>query len=96
MVKSELAACLAHRSGLTNRSACKVMHIFLDSIVQSLCDGRRVEIRGFGAFDVKTYEPYTGRNPKTGETIKVAAKALPIWKTGQDLKHRVNMNLSEK
>ena len=56
---------------------------------RALIAGDRIEIRGFGSFVVKTYDGYTGRNPKTGETIQVEEKKLPFFKTGKDLVERV-------
>jgi integration host factor subunit beta len=62
----------------------------LDTIGQALAQGDRVEIRGFGSFQVKDYEGYDGWNPKTGELVKVQPKKLPIFKVGKELKERVD------
>jgi integration host factor subunit beta len=61
-----------------------------DSIGESLGDGNRVEIRGFGSFKVKDYNSYPGRNPRTGEAIQVREKKLPYFKVGKELKYRVD------
>jgi integration host factor subunit beta len=90
MVKSELVEGLAERADITLAKAEEVIDLFFNSVAETLCRGDRVEIRGFGAFTVREYETYTGRNPKTGETITVPPKRLPFWKTGQELKQRVD------
>ena len=56
----------------------------------ALEEGDRVEIRGFGSFEVRTYDAYTGRNPKTGAVVDVAAKRAPFFKTGKELRLRIN------
>jgi integration host factor subunit beta len=62
----------------------------LDAIGQALIDGRRIELRGFGAFSVRERDPRIGRNPRTGETVAVAAKRVPFFKPGKELRMRVN------
>lgn len=90
MVKSELVENLAERGDITLAKAEEIVDIFFDAVTETLCNGHRVEIRGFGAFTVREYKPYEGRNPKTGEKITVSAKRLPFWKTGMELKQRVD------
>jgi integration host factor subunit beta len=90
MVKSELIECLAERADITLAKAEEIVDLFFNTITETLCAGNRVEIRGFGAFTVREYKTYTGRNPKTGEKITVPPKRLPFWKTGQELKQRVD------
>lgn len=90
MVKSELIENLAERADVTLAKAEEVVDLFFDAIGDTLCQGDRVEIRGFGAFTVREYKAYEGRNPKTGEKIMVPAKCLPFWKTGMELKQRVD------
>lgn len=90
MVKSELIENLAERADVTLAKAEEVVDLFFDAIGDTLCKGDRVEIRGFGAFTVREYKAYEGRNPKTGEKIMVPAKSLPFWKTGMELKQRVD------
>ena len=90
MVKSELIENLAERADITLAKAEEIIDLFFDSIGDTLCKGDRVEIRGFGAFTVRKYGGYEGRNPKTGEKIPVKPKQLPFWKTGQELKQRVD------
>ncbi|MGE0172237.1 MAG: HU family DNA-binding protein [Oligoflexales bacterium] len=90
MVKSELIECLAERADVTLAKAEEIVDLFFNTITDTLCTGNRVEIRGFGAFTVRIYKSYTGRNPKTGSQITVPPKKLPFWKTGQELKQRVD------
>ena len=90
MVKSELIEKLSEKAGITLFKAEEVIDIFFDSINNALAKGGRVEIRGFGAFSVKKYESYTGRNPKTGDEVKVPPKKLPVWRTGTELRQRVD------
>ena len=61
-----------------------------DEITNALADGDRVELRGFGAFSVKHRDARTGRNPRTGESVEVPAKRAPFFKTGKDLRDRMN------
>lgn len=90
MVKSELIESLAERADITLAKAEEVVDLFFNGITETLAQGNRVEIRGFGAFTVRDYKSYVGRNPKTGAQITVPPKRLPFWKTGQELKQRVD------
>jgi len=90
MVKSELIENLAERADITLAKAEEIVDLFFDAVTETLCSGHRVEIRGFGAFTVREYKAYEGRNPKTGEKITVPPKRLPFWKTGMELKQRVD------
>lgn len=90
MVKSELIENLARRKSLTLQKAEQVVDVVFNAIVASLSEGSRVEIRGFGNFTPRDYKSYEGRNPKTGESITVPAKRLPFWRTGTELKARVD------
>ena len=96
MVKSELIEKISERSGITLFKAEELVDLFFNSMSQTLCEGGRVEIRGFGAFSVKDYKSYTGRNPKTGEEVHVPPKSLPVWRTGTELKQRVDSGFSKK
>ena len=95
MVKSELIEKISDRAGITLFKAEEMIDLFFNSICQSLGEGGRVEIRGFGAFSVKDYKSYIGRNPKTGEEVHVSAKRLPVWRTGTELRQRVDTGLSK-
>ncbi len=95
MVKSELVEKLAERAGITLFKAEELVDLFFDSISNALCQGERVEIRGFGAFSVKDYQSYTGRNPKTGDEVSVRPKRLPVWLTGTELRQRVDSHFNQ-
>jgi len=90
MNKSELIEALAQEIGMPIRQASAILNTILETMMESLERGDSIEIRGFGSFVVKSYEPYTGRNPKTGQQIKVSPKKLPFFKVGKELKERVD------
>ena len=90
MNKSELVDVLAQRANLTQKKAEAVVNVIFDSMTEALRQGDRIEIRGFGSFVNKEYNAYTGRNPRTGESIQVAAKRLPFFKVGKELKEKVD------
>ena len=90
MNKSELVEALASRKELTYKKAEEIVNILFDSMSDTLVNGGRIEIRGFGSFVVKDYKAYQGRNPKTGQIIEVKPKKLPFFKVGKDLRDRVN------
>ena len=90
MNKSELIENLATKTGYNPKLTDKMVRIFFDRIKAALSAGDKVEIRGFGSFTLKKYKGYIGRNPKTGETVEVKPKQLPVFRTGKDLRNRVN------
>jgi len=90
MNKSELIEELAAKTGYNPKLTDKMVRIFFDRIKAALSAGDKVEIRGFGSFTLKQYKGYIGRNPKTGETVEVKPKQLPVFRTGKDLRSRVN------
>ncbi len=90
MNKSELVERLAERAKITKKRAEQVVNLVFEQMTEALQRGDRIEIRGFGSFTSKSYEAYTGRNPRTGETIHVPAKRLPFFKVGKELKERVD------
>ncbi len=90
MNKSELIEKLAEKCSLGHMQAEDVVNLIFDQMRDALAQGRRIEIRGFGSFVVKSYESYWGRNPKTGERIKVSPKRLPAFKVGKELRERLN------
>jgi len=89
MKKSELIESLAVKKSLPFKKAEEVVNVVFASMTDALLSGDRIEIRGFGSLVVKEYDAYTGRNPKTGESIPVKAKKLPFFKVGKDLKEKV-------
>ncbi len=96
MKKSDLIETLSKDTGLTIREAEEVVNRTFGEVANTLAKGDRVEIRGFGSFKVKKYKGYKGRNPKTGEIIKVKPKKMPFFKCGKELKERVDIYKKKK
>ena len=93
MIKSELIAKLANENPhLTQRDIERVVSVILDRLTQALEDGGRVELRGFGAFSVRSRPARAGRNPRTGEAVSVKAKRVPFFKSGKELRERLNLS----
>ncbi len=90
MNKLDLIESLKAQNGLNKNEANVAVNLFFDEMSSALANGDRVEIRGLCSFFVKEYEGYTGRNPKTGEKVKVPPKRLPFFKCGMELKKRVD------
>jgi integration host factor subunit beta len=91
MIKSELIAALAAENPhLTQRDVERVVNVVFERIVEALETGGRVELRGFGAFSVRSRPARTGRNPRTGESVSVPAKHVPFFKSGKELRARLN------
>ena len=90
MNKSELIENLSKKENITERKAIDVVNLIFNGFADELKNGGRVEIRGFGSFVVREYGAYTGRNPKTGDNIKVQPKKLPFFKVGKELKEMVD------
>ncbi|NLZ16934.1 MAG: integration host factor subunit beta [Desulfobulbaceae bacterium] len=90
MNKSELTQQIAESMHLSVREAASIVNTIIDTMTETLARGESIEIRGFGSFVVKSYDTYTGRNPKTGEQITVQPKKLPFFKVGKDLREQVN------
>lgn len=90
MNKSELVEALSLEKDLTHKRAEQIVNLIFNSMAEELSNDGRIEIRGFGSFVVKDYKAYTGRNPKTGETIQVKDKKLPFFKVGKELRERVD------
>lgn len=90
MNKSGLIEALSQKLNLTEKKAIDVVNLVFKGFTDELKKGGRIEIRGFGSFVVKNYGAYTGRNPKTGDKIKVEPKKLPFFKVGKELKDRVD------
>lgn len=90
MNKLELINALKAESGISKSDSAKVVQLFFDSMADSLGEEERVEIRGLCSFYVKEYKSYLGRNPKTGDSVKIQPKKLPFFKCGKELKERVD------
>jgi integration host factor subunit beta len=91
MIKSELVQRIADRNPhLYLRDVEKIVNAILDEITNALARGDRVELRGFGAFSVKHRDARVGRNPRTGAHVSVDEKAVPFFKTGKEMRERLN------
>ena len=90
MNKADLITALKEEAGLVKIEAEAVVNLFFDEMAEALAKGDRVEIRGLCSFYVKEYKAYAGRNPKTGEPVRVKSKKLPFFKSGKELKERVD------
>ena len=91
MIKSELIAALAAENPhLTQRDVERVVQVIIGSVCEALEGGGRVELRGFGAFSVRSRPARPGRNPKTGAAVEVRAKHVPFFKSGKELRARLN------
>ena len=89
MNKSELIELLSLKKGISFKKSEEIVNTVFDSMTAAMLSGDRIEIRGFGSFVINEYKSYTGRNPKTGESIDVKPKKLPFFKVGKELKERV-------
>ncbi|MDD2480580.1 MAG: HU family DNA-binding protein [Lutispora sp.] len=90
MNKAELIASMAEKCELTKKDTEKALKAFMDSVQESLEKGEKVQLVGFGTFEVKQRAARVGRNPRTKEEIKIPASKAPIFKAGKDLKESVN------
>ena len=90
MNKTELVANVAEKAGLTKKDAEKAVNALFSSIEEALVKKDKVQMIGFGTFDVKARAARTGRNPQTGDEIKIPASKNPVFKAGKALKEAVN------
>jgi len=91
MIKSELVLKIAEQNPhLYQRDVENIVNAILDTIADALARGDRVELRGFGAFSVKKRDARTGRNPRTGESVEISEKSVPVFKTGKEMRQRLN------
>jgi integration host factor subunit beta len=96
MTKSDLIEHLCQVEKLPKGRAELLVNTIFDCLEQSLRRGERIEIRGFGSFEIRHYRSYQGRNPRTGSTVAVKPKRLPFFKVGKELKERVNAAVQSK
>lgn len=89
MNKTELIAAAAEKAGVSKKEAEAVVTAAFDAIAASLKEGEKVQLVGFGSFEVKTRAAHAGINPKTGESITIAASKAPVFKAGKGLKDAV-------
>ncbi len=90
MNKTELVAAIAEKSGLSKDSSAKALNAFVEAVTDALKDDQKVALVGFGTFEVAKKEARTARNPRTGETINIAASKQPKFKPGKGLKDTLN------
>jgi integration host factor subunit beta len=90
MTKAELIDKVLTAADLNKKEAEAAVEAFFDSIIQSLRDGEKIELRGFGSFRLRSRGARVGRNPKTGEKVNVPAKRIPYFKPGKELKELIN------
>ena len=95
MNKTELIAAVAEKAELSKKDAEKAVKAFTDAVTEELVKGGKVQLVGFGNFEVTERAARVARNPKTGELIEVESKKLPFFKVGKELKERVNGGTSE-
>ena len=89
MNKTELIAAVSEKTGVSKKDCEKTISAMLDQVAESLAQGVKVQIVGFGSFEVKERQARTGRNPKTGEAVEIAASKAPVFKAGKALKDTV-------
>ena len=90
MNKTELTAALAEKAGLAKKDAEKALNAFVEVVNEKLVAGDKIQIVGFGTFEVKERPARTARNPRTGEEIEIEASKAPVFKAGKALKENVN------
>ncbi|HEX3108431.1 MAG TPA: integration host factor subunit beta [Thermoanaerobaculia bacterium] len=95
MTKAELVDEVASIVQLTKKQAETIVNIVFDSIVDSLRNGQKIELRGFGSFRLRNRKSRTGRNPKTGEKVEVPSKKIPYFKPGKELKELINRAIAD-
>ena len=94
MNKTELVSAVAERADLTKKEAERVINILFNTIEDTLAQGEKVQLVGFGTFEVRDREARKGRNPQTGEEIEIPATRVPAFKAGKALKDVVNESLN--
>ena len=90
MTKADLITALERQANITHKQAEAIINICFESMIKSLYEDDRIEIRGFGSFANRNYKAYEGRNPKTGKIVKVTPKKVPFFKVGKELKEKVD------
>lgn len=90
MNKSGLVGVLCEKANVPKKKAKELIDLIFDVMIEAMKKEERIEIRGLGSFSVRHYETYTGRNPRTGESIEVSPKRLPFFKVGKELKEFVD------
>jgi integration host factor subunit beta len=94
LTKAELVEEVARATQLTKKQAESIVNTVFETIVDSLKAGRKIELRGFGSFRIRSRGSRLGRNPKTGERVEVPPKKIPYFKPGKELKEQLNRSSS--
>lgn len=89
VTKKEIAAAIATKTAMPITQVGEVVQLWMDRLIEELASGNRIELRDFGVFEVRQRSARTGRNPKTGEKVEVAARAAVVFKAGKVMKGRV-------
>ena len=89
MTKADLVDEIADRTGLTKKDVAETVDQFLEAVSRALISGKHIEIRGFGTFRVRERKPRMARNPRTGESVPVPARNVPVFKVSKELKEKV-------
>jgi integration host factor subunit beta len=95
MTKAELVEDVAEAAELTKKDAERLVEIVFESIIETLNQGEKIELRGFGSFRVRERGARRGRNPKTGDPVSIPAKRVPYFKPGKELKELINEDHSQ-
>jgi integration host factor subunit beta len=90
MTKAELVEDVARAAELTKKDAERLVEIVFESIIETLNQGEKIELRGFGSFRVRERGARRGRNPKTGDPVDIPAKRVPYFKPGKEMKELIN------
>ena len=96
MTKADLINLVSQKVNLQLRQSELIVNLIFDTMVQALCENKRIEIRGFGSFVNRSYGAYQGRNPKTGQIVQVPPKRVPFFKVGKELKEMVDNMVTKK
>ena len=96
MTKADLINAIAEKAGIRKKDAEASVNALTEVITEALARGERVEIRGFGTFEMRERAPRTARNPRTGEKVEVPAKVSPAFKLGKDLKEATEKVVGKK
>jgi DNA-binding protein HU-beta len=90
MKKTELIAAVAEQSGLSKKDAEKAVSAFIDTVIEKVAEGEKIQITGFGTFEQRVRNARTGCDPRTGNKIEIAASKVPAFKAGKNFKEIVN------
>ena len=92
MIKLDIINRVADKTGVPKQKAEQVVDALFNAMKDALAQGKRIELRGFGAFSTRARDARTGRNPRTGEVVAVDAKRVPYFKPGKEMRSRLNVD----